>query len=200
MSVADLISDMVRAGVDPDLIGRTAQLLCEREPVTTVDETAERRRAADRERKRSERLRNSAESADSADTKERSPTPPKEKTNNINILNAHTREAVEDVSRDTPPRKPKRTPRDALCEVLDAEHAGHVIDHRNKLRKPLTVRAAELLARQLALARDGPNEAADRMIARGWQGYNPQWDEEHDKRTSQERTDDAIMQGFLAAS
>ena len=87
-----------------------------------------------------------------------------------------------DVSRETIPSKPKRTPRDALCEILDADHAGAVIDHRRALRKPLTVRAAELLAQQLALARDGPNEAADRMIARGWQGYKPEWDTDHDNR------------------
>jgi hypothetical protein len=70
---------MVRAGIDPDLIGRTAAALAEREPVKVVDEQAERRRAADRERKR---LRNSAESAEAprppALDKETPPTPPKE--------------------------------------------------------------------------------------------------------------------------
>lgn len=78
--VATLIADMVRAGVDPDLIGRAAAALSEREPVKIVDEQAERRRAKDRERKR---LRNSAESADSVEgshKKEIPPKPPKEKT------------------------------------------------------------------------------------------------------------------------
>lgn len=51
MSIAALIADMVRAGVDPDIIGRTAELLSAREPVVIKDEQAERRRAADRERK-----------------------------------------------------------------------------------------------------------------------------------------------------
>lgn len=52
--IAALIADMVRAGVDPDLIGRTASALAEHEPVvvTKVDEVAERKRAADRERMR----------------------------------------------------------------------------------------------------------------------------------------------------
>lgn len=80
-TVATLIADMVRAGVDPDLIGRTAAALAEREPAK-VDEQAERRRAADRDRKRSSRLRNSAESADAPLSpsldKEASPTPPEE--------------------------------------------------------------------------------------------------------------------------
>lgn len=50
--VATLIADMVRSGIDPELIGRTAALLAEREPVKIVDDQAERRRAIDRLRKR----------------------------------------------------------------------------------------------------------------------------------------------------
>lgn len=77
--VAALIADMVRAGVDPDLIGRAAAALAERDPIRIVDEQAERRRAADRERKR---LRNSAESAETDLEKETLPhTPTQEKTN-----------------------------------------------------------------------------------------------------------------------
>lgn len=79
--IAALIADMVKAGVDPDIIGRTAAALADREPMRVIDEQAERRRAADRERKR---LRNSAESAEIqhevSPKKETSPTPPKEKT------------------------------------------------------------------------------------------------------------------------
>lgn len=74
--VADLIADMVRAGVDPDLIGRAAAAIADRQPAAVVDEQAERRRAKDRDRKR---LRNSAESADSeplSSPEGFSPTPP----------------------------------------------------------------------------------------------------------------------------
>jgi len=60
--IAALISDMVRSGVDPDLIGRTAAALAS---VKTLDEQAERRRQKDRERKA--RQNNSADSADSAE-------------------------------------------------------------------------------------------------------------------------------------
>jgi hypothetical protein len=56
--VAALIADMVRAGVSPELIGRTADALARREPVLVPDEVADRRRERDRERKR---LRKSAE-------------------------------------------------------------------------------------------------------------------------------------------
>lgn len=59
--VAALIADMVRQGIDPDIIGRTAEALSQ---VNNVDRQAERRRARDRARKQEARLRNSAESAD----------------------------------------------------------------------------------------------------------------------------------------
>jgi hypothetical protein len=77
-AVAGLIEDMVRAGVSPELIGRAAALLANN---ATNDAQAERRRAADRERKRAAILRNSAESAESAETPpqgsfEVSPVPP----------------------------------------------------------------------------------------------------------------------------
>ena len=62
--------------VDPDLIGRTAAALADRTPIRVPDEEAERRRAADRARKR---LRKSAETAEEVSPqKETSPTPPKE--------------------------------------------------------------------------------------------------------------------------
>lgn len=156
-NVATLIADMVRAGVDPDIIGRTAEALS-KQPTSSVDEQAERRRAKDRERKR---LRNSAESAESAEAppsdKEKSPTPPKE-INSPRETN-RAREA---------------TPRDELQAVLDADRAKAVIDHRQRIRKPLTPRAAQLLASKFARCPD-PNAAADAMIANGWQGFEPDW-------------------------
>lgn len=85
MSVADLIADMVRAGVDPELIGRTAQLLCEREAVVV------QKRSAGAERQARYRERHKASQSVTSDVsdvlssplvppldKERSPTPPKE--------------------------------------------------------------------------------------------------------------------------
>jgi hypothetical protein len=61
-----------------------------------------------------------------------------------------------------------------LAVVLDAERATAVIQHRQRLRKPLTAHAAKLLAAKLAKAAD-PNAAADLMIERGWQGFEPDW-------------------------
>lgn len=59
--VGVLIADLIKAGLDGELVGRVAAALAEREAVLVPDEAAERRRAADRERKREERLRMSAD-------------------------------------------------------------------------------------------------------------------------------------------
>lgn len=77
----------------------------------------------------------------------------------------------------TPKEEPsigKQSARDELLLVLDTVHANAVIDHRQRIRKPLTAYAASLLAKQLSAWRD-PNEAADLMIANGWQGFRPEW-------------------------
>lgn len=68
----------------------------------------------------------------------------------------------------------KRTPRDELSTVLDADHAQAVLDHRQRSRKPLTAHAAKLLAGKFGRCAD-PNAAADAMIANGWQGFEPEW-------------------------
>lgn len=49
--IAALIADMIREGVDPDMIGRVAQAMADLSAASNVDDQAERRRAADRERK-----------------------------------------------------------------------------------------------------------------------------------------------------
>lgn len=61
-----------------------------------------------------------------------------------------------------------------LATVLDEVRAREVTAHRNRLRKPLTIHAAKLLAGKLAEAPD-PNVAADEMIARGWQSFDARW-------------------------
>jgi hypothetical protein len=66
------------------------------------------------------------------------------------------------------------TVRDELLRVLDSERAEGVIEHRKRLRKPLSVRAAKLLAAELAKAPD-PNLAADTLVARGWAGFDVDW-------------------------
>lgn len=75
----------------------------------------------------------------------------------------------------TPP-----SPRDALKTILDTERTAAVIESRQKLRKPLTYRAAKLLAAEFAKAPD-PNAAADLMVARGWTGFEVGWLKDKDR-------------------
>jgi hypothetical protein len=65
-------------------------------------------------------------------------------------------------------------PRTILGSVVDDERARAIVEHRTKLRKPLTAYAASKLAAKLAKCPD-PNHAADEMIAHGWQGVRPEW-------------------------
>jgi hypothetical protein len=68
----------------------------------------------------------------------------------------------------------KPTAKLALSAVLDNDHASAVVEHRDKLRRPLTIHAAKLLASKFAKC-PSPNDAADAMIANGWQGFEPDW-------------------------
>jgi hypothetical protein len=52
--------------------------------------------------------------------------------------------------------------------------ADAVLAHRRAKRCPLTVRAAQLLAKGFTATGD-PAAAADMMIERGWQGFKPEW-------------------------
>jgi hypothetical protein len=79
------------------------------------------------------------------------------------------------VSTTTPPLLGgHKTPRDFLLECLSAESADAVLAHRKAMRRPLTGRAAQLLAKGFTSTSD-PNAAADLMIERGWQGFKPEW-------------------------
>lgn len=66
------------------------------------------------------------------------------------------------------------TPQAELETVLDTERARAVVEHRQRIKRPMTVRAAQLLAKEFAKAPD-PNVAADAMIANGWQGFEVAW-------------------------
>lgn len=76
------------------------------------------------------------------------------------------------------------TPREILLECLSPEIADGVLAHRKALRKPLTGRAAQLLAKGF-LATADPNAAADMMIERGWQGFKPEWFENERRSNGQ---------------
>lgn len=79
-----------------------------------------------------------------------------------------------DVGADAPKKSAKPSPRKILETALSPEMADGVIEHRNRMRKPLTAIAAEGLAKALSSAPD-PNAAARTMIERGWQGFKLEW-------------------------
>jgi|SRR5581483_5658922 len=71
----------------------------------------------------------------------------------------------------------KRNREDIVRELkiaLDDEHADAIVAHRKALKRPLTDRAAKLLAQQFLQTSD-PNAAADLMIAKGWRGFQAEW-------------------------
>lgn len=63
--------------------------------------------------------------------------------------------------------------REALAGVLPAETANAFIAHRNKLKKPMTPRAAELIAGKLRKAPD-PVACVELSIVKGWQDVFPE--------------------------
>lgn len=74
-----------------------------------------------------------------------------------------------------PPRKGKDgSPRAELESVVDSIHAQAVLDHRQRIRSPLTAYAAKLLAAELVKCPD-PNAAVDLMIMKGWQSVKSEW-------------------------
>ena len=70
--------------------------------------------------------------------------------------------------------KKKKTALEILSSAVTDKTAQDVIDHRKALRKPLTPRAAELLADKFNAFGD-PERAAEAMIANGWIGFKPGW-------------------------
>jgi hypothetical protein len=80
----------------------------------------------------------------------------------------------ETLSAESPQKPPSRKPFDALAPVLGAELGRAVVEHRQKLRAPLTLRAAEQLAKRLQSFPD-PKAAAEKMLERGWKSIEPDW-------------------------
>jgi hypothetical protein len=89
------------------------------------------------------------------------------------------------------------TPREALQTVLDEEHADAVIEHRRvTIRKPLTAYAAKLLAKRF-LEWGDPNQAAEIMIERAWQGFNVNWVRDRPKPNAPQSTGHAMLDALM---
>lgn len=69
----------------------------------------------------------------------------------------------------------KQTPREVLETALSPATAEDVLDHRQKLKVPLTARAARMLVDKLMEFPEGPEKAAEIMILKGWRGFETKW-------------------------
>ena len=171
MNLGELIRRMAEAGAPPEAIAIAVEAV----ETTRADAAAEieARRANDRERKQRSRdghVTVTGRHVTPSPKKEKSPhTPLKEKT-------TPPITPSEEANASSSPKgdEPKKTPREILLECLSTECADGVLAHRKALKKPLTGRAAQLLAKGF-LATADPNAAADMMIERGWQGFRPEW-------------------------
>lgn len=168
MSITAIVRALVQAGATPEMILAAVEAA----EGGAVDALA-RRRSSDAERQR--KHRNNVMSRDVAVTER-----DKEKVNDTesNLLPLENNLT----KRNTPPtgaqiariREGKSTPRQQLETVLAPNIAEAVIEHRQRLRKPLTAFAAERLAQRLATFPD-PNQAAAFMIEKGWQSIEQDW-------------------------
>lgn len=173
--IAAALKHMLASGMPHDaIVAAVADMEAAAAPVLPVRTSGAERQARYRARKASQSVTSDVTSVTVTDQvppkKETSPTPPKEKTT--------PSQSETNVS--------SKTPRAALETVLDADRAGQVIEHRQRIRKPLTIRAAELLAGQFAECPD-PNAAADAMVLNGWQGFKPEWMQRQQARGSPQR-------------
>lgn len=92
--------------------------------------------------------------------------------NSIDVIIAMI-ESMENGS--APPRKGKDgSPRMELERVLCPQTAQDVLDYRQRLRAPLTARAARELAKQFELSQD-PEGSASMMMLKGWRAYQAGW-------------------------
>jgi hypothetical protein len=206
-----VIADLIRAGVDPDLIERVANEISTaralgRSEVTPQRTARQERNARYYESKASERRLKSSKQDASDDIKtdldESVLTPPAadltprapaffigEDSSYISPSDTSYPQAPlksESVFENPKAAKPKPSDvRTILETVLTPEVAAGVIEHRKKLRKPLTAMGAEGLARKFA-ATGRPDDAARTMVERGWQGFKGEWFE-NDQSTAEAR-------------
>jgi len=179
MSLAALVRRMAAAGASPEAIAIAPEAV---EAAQAVDAERRRKRAAQKAKERRERrtpgnggddpspdggatvARHDDDSRPTQSLDKENPPHPLKKTQPLPSL------------RSGRAREEKPTPRQILleCPGLSPDSADAVLAHRKAMRRPLTGRAAQLLAKGF-LATADPNAAADMMIERGWQGFKPEW-------------------------
>lgn len=170
MSLAEAIREMMANGAAPEEIGR----------MVAGYESAVDKRSAHAKRQERYRRHKASQSVTSV-TPSESVTKRHEASQSVTDVTPLAR--VEDNNpslentgkkKNSTPTRHAVTPREYLLECLSPESADGVLAHRKAMRRPLTGRAAQLLAKGF-LATADPNAAADMMIERGWQGFRPEW-------------------------
>ena len=94
---------------------------------------------------------------------------------------------------------PEPSPFEVLSECLSEQTARDVVEHRKKLRKPMTARAARELAKSF-LSYGNAEAAASAMIANGWQGFNPAWMDSARNRTGPPQSQNGKTGGWAMLS
>lgn len=159
MKLSAILAPLIAAKVPHEIIMQTVEAWEQQQT-----DALERRRANDRERQERRRHVKSRDVTVTVSSREGATRV----EDNLQTKNLAGQEEKKD-------RAPAaRTPCSELETVLDADRAKAVVDHRQRLRKPLTAHAAKLLAGKFAKVAD-PNAAADAMIGNGWQGFEPEW-------------------------
>jgi hypothetical protein len=107
------------------------------------------------------------------------------------------REIDKSISKNITPPEP--SPVEVLSECLSEQTARDVVEHRKKLRKPMTARAARELAKSF-LSYGNAEAAASAMIANGWQGFNPAWMDSSRNRTGPPQSQNGKTGGWAMLS
>ena len=178
MKLAELIRRMAEAGAPAEAIALAVEAVEALQ--VALEERLAAKRDGNRERQRRHRSRVTERDITRDVTRdERDPSPKKEKSPRTPLKRKklpHPIPPSEEPDGSSSPKgdEPKKTPREILLGCLSAEVADAVLAHRKALRRPCTVRAAQLLVKGF-LATADPNAAADMMIVQGWHGFKPEW-------------------------
>ena len=181
MIPAETIAELALIGLSAEQARAVASMLRAVEVATQAEGLAalESRRAADRNRKALQRERDSH-------VKSRDVTGQIVTSGTVLqvVPLARAFSMGEEVSIDTPekatlssPKGEKQKPKTAAFElesVIGSELAAEVVDHRKRMRRPLTAGGAKRLAQKFLTVAD-PQAAARMMIDRGWQGFEAEW-------------------------
>ena len=169
-----VIADLIRAGVDPDLVAKVAEEMVESAKAVAPARTARQERNARYYENRKERLK-ASESSETvlnktvktvSDPESPVPFPPKD-----NIK---------------PPLSP--SPIEILREALSESTAKDLLAHRKAKKSPLTAGSAKGLVRAFVAFGD-PEAAALEMMAQGWTGFKPEYMRSIQPRAAPPRAD-----------